>query len=162
MVGGAGPCVEVLGDRAAPFSLGHQGLEDRRLAERFVVSPADVARRIAVFDLAADIDGRYRINECYCHDTTWQDALAALIRYSDVVLMDLRGFQAQNAGCRYELTTLAQSLHELRVVVLTDSETDRAAAQEAIACGRQGRFTWIEASHFKSSKHREVLVRLFA
>ncbi|RNC68067.1 MAG: hypothetical protein ED859_11600 [Desulfuromonadales bacterium] len=135
---------------------------DRRLAERFVVSPADVTRRIAAFDMAADIDGRYRINECYCHDTTWQDALQALMRYSDVVLMDLRGFQAHNAGCRYELTTLAQASRELRVVVLTDSRTDRAAVQEAIASGRQERFTWIETSHFKSGKYREVLARLFA
>ena len=134
---------------------------DRRLAERFVVSSADVSRRIAAFDMAADIDGRYRINECYCHDTTWQDALQALMRYSDVVLMDLRGFQRHNAGCRYELTTLAQASHELRVVVLTDSRTDRVAAEEAIASGRDARFTWIEASHFEPSKHREVLVRLF-
>jgi hypothetical protein len=135
---------------------------DRRLAERFVVSPADVARRIAAFDMAADMDGRYRVNECYCHDTTWQDALAALMRHSDVVLMDLRGFQAHNAGCRYELTTLAQTSRELRVVALTDSLTDRAAANEAIASGRQERFTWIDASHFKPSKHREVLAHLFA
>ncbi|HUE72342.1 MAG TPA: hypothetical protein VMP01_15770 [Pirellulaceae bacterium] len=135
---------------------------DRRLAERFVVSPADVARRIAAFDLAPDIDGRYRVNECYCHDTTWQEALQALIRRSNVVLMDLRGFQAHNAGCRYELTTLAQASRELRVVVLTDSRTDRAAAREAITSGRQERFAWIEASHFKASKQREVLVRLFA
>jgi hypothetical protein len=71
--------------------------------------------------------------------------------------MDLRGFQAHNAGCRYELTTLAQASRELRVVALTDSQTDRAAAQEAIASGRQERFTWLEASHFNSSKHREVL-----
>jgi len=134
---------------------------DRRLAERFVVSPADVARRIAAFDTAADVDGRYRVNECYCHDTTWQDALQALIHHSDVVLMDLRGFQAHNAGCRYELSTLAQAARALRVVVLTDSRTDRAAAQEAIASGRQERFTWIETSHFKPSKHSEVLARLF-
>ena len=58
------------------------------------------------------------------------------MRYSDVVLMDLRGFQAHNAGCRYELTTLAQASRELRVVALTDGLTDRAAAQEAIASAR--------------------------
>ena len=135
---------------------------DRRLAERFVVSPADVARRIDAFDMAADIDGRYRVNECYCHDTTWQYALQALMRHSDIVLMDLRGFQSNNAGCRYELATLAQAARKLRVVVLTDSRTDRAAAQEAIASGQQERFIWIEASHFRRSKHREVMVRLFA
>jgi hypothetical protein len=112
--------------------------------------------------MVADIDGRYRVNECYCHDTTWQEALQALVSCSDVVLMDLRGLQAHNAGIRYELTTLAQAARELRVVVLTDSRTDLAAAQEAIASGREERFTWIEAPHFKRSKHREVMLRLFA
>ena len=82
---------------------------DGRLAERFIATPGDVAKRIAAFDMSADIDGRYRVHECYCHDTTWQDALQALVRYSDVVLMDLRGFQAHNAGCLYELATLAHA-----------------------------------------------------
>jgi hypothetical protein len=133
---------------------------DRRLAERFVVSRGDVARRIAAFDMAPDIDGRFRVNECYCHDKTWQDMLQALVRDSDVVLMDLRGFQSHNAGCRYELTTLAQTPREIRVVVLTDSRTDLSAAQEAVGCGQRARFTWVDASHFKPSKHREVLAQL--
>src|SRR4030095_13685054 len=114
---------------------------EAKLAQRFIVSPADVARRIEAFDETADIDGRYRVNECYCHDTTWQDALEALMHHSDVVLMDLRGFQKHNAVSRYELTKLAQASRELRVVALTDSRTDRAAANEAIASGRQERFT---------------------
>jgi hypothetical protein len=135
---------------------------DNKLAQRFIVSPADVARRIGAFDMAADLDGRYRVNECYCHDTTWQDALQALVCYSDVVLMDLRGFQAQNAGCRYELATLARASRKLRVVVLTDGRTDRTAAHEAVASGRPERFTWIEVSHFNASKLREVLAHLFA
>jgi hypothetical protein len=135
---------------------------DKKLAERFIVDSADVARRIDAFDMVADIDGRYRVNECYCHDTTWQAALQTLVRYSDVVLMDLRGFQAHNAGCRYELATLAQASRNLRVVVLTDSRTDRAVAQESVASGRQDRFTWIEASHFNARKRREVLAHLFA
>jgi hypothetical protein len=161
----SGSTVMIAGTDLADRTLDAAGIFqflDRRLAERFVVSPADVSRRIAAFDMEADIDGRYRINECYCHDTTWQDALQALVRYSDVVLMDLRGFQRHNAGCRYELTALAQASHELCVVVLTDSHTDRVAAQEAIASGRQERFTWIDASHFKPTKHHEVLKCLFA
>jgi hypothetical protein len=135
---------------------------DRKLAQRFIVSPADVARRIGAFDMVADIDGRYRVNECYCHDTTWQDALQALVRCSDVVLMDLRGFQAHNAGCRYELAALAEAPRNLRVVVLTDGRTDRTVAQEIVASGRPERFTWIEASHFNATKSREVLAHLFA
>lgn len=135
---------------------------DRKLAERFIVSPADVSRRIAELDMNANVDGRYRVNKCYCHDTTWQDALQALVRCSNVVLMDLRGFKAHNAGCRYELLTLAQASRDLRVVVLTDDRTDREAAEEAVALGRRERFTWIEASRFNASKHRLILKSLFA
>jgi hypothetical protein len=135
---------------------------DRKLADRFIVRPSDVPRRMAELDMTADIDGRYRVNKCYCHDTTWQDALHALVRCSDVVLMDLRGFHARSAGCRYELTTLAGESRDLRVVVLTDGRTDRAAAEEAVASGPPERFTWIEASHFNASKRREVLTSLFA
>ena len=76
--------------------------------------------------------------------------------------MDLRGFQAHNAGCRYELATLAGASREVRVVVLIDERTDRVAAETAIASGRRDRFSWIEASHFDENKRREVLARLFA
>jgi hypothetical protein len=135
---------------------------DGQLARRFVSSPADVARCIAAFDMGVDIDGRHRVNECYCHDTTWQSALRALVRRSDVVLMDLGGFQAHNTGCRYELGTLAAAPGELRVVVLTDSRTDSAAAAAEVSSGPPNRFTWIDVSNFTASTRREVLARLFA
>jgi uncharacterized protein YciI len=51
---------------------------DRKVAQRFIMSPADIPRRIAEFDLTADMDGRYRVNECYCHEMAWQDALQAV------------------------------------------------------------------------------------
>ncbi len=135
---------------------------DGRLAERFVGSASDLQRRLAEFDLAPDLDGRYRVNECYCHDTTWRDALRALVQRSDVVLMDLRGFQAHNAGCRYELDTLTQVERDLHVVVLTDGRTDRAAAQQAVAPGRPQRFTWIDAQAFDARTRRQILGGLFA
>lgn len=134
---------------------------DRRLAQRFIRTPAELAPRMAAFDLAADADGRYRVNECYCHDATWQDALQALVRQSDVVLMDLRGFQAHNAGCRYELGTLAQSARALRVVVLADGQTDRAAAAASIGHEHSGRFVWLDATQIDARKRREVLASLF-
>jgi hypothetical protein len=76
--------------------------------------------------------------------------------------MDLRGFQAHNAGCRYQLATLAGASRTFRVVVLVDGRTDRAVAQEAVASGRHERFTWIEVSHFDAVKRDEVLTHLFA
>jgi hypothetical protein len=68
---------------------------DGRLGERFIHSPADVPRSgLRISNWQPDVEGRYRVNECYCHDTTWQQALAALVRASDVVLMDLRNFKS--------------------------------------------------------------------
>ncbi len=135
---------------------------DGRLRERFIGSPADVTPRLDGFDMAPDADGRFRVNECYCHDTTWQDALQALVRRSDVVLMDLRGFRAHNAGCRYELQTLAQAVRPLRVVVLADSQTDRAAAAEAVGQSQPERFAWLDATKVDARKRREVLANLFS
>ncbi len=134
---------------------------DGRLESRFVRGPADVAPRLGGFDLARDADGRFRINECYAHDSAWKDALAALLAISDVVLMDLRSFQARNAGCRYELGELARAEHITRVVVLTDAQTDRATAQASVAVAPPQRFVWLDASNIDGAKRREVLESLF-
>ena len=139
---------------------------DGGLAQRFIATKADAAPRLAAFDLWPDAEGRYRINECYCHDTAWQNALAALVQRSDVVLMNLRGIQAHNAGCVNELATLAHASSEpqrlARVVVLVDGQTDRAAADAAVAGARAGRFVWVEGSGTGAHERRQVLSSLFA
>lgn len=116
---------------------------DGRLAERFIRRDEDVAPRLAAFEWQPDIEGRYRVNECYCHDTTWQQALAELMRVSDVVLMDLRNFVAANKGCLYELQTLAATPGLRRVVVLINNRTELAPAQAATAGAPTGRFVWV-------------------
>ena len=134
---------------------------DGGLSQRFVQTAADVAPRLAAFDMVRDADGRFRVNECYCHDTTWQDALNALVQRSDVVLMDLRSFQAHNAGCRYELDTLTHAPRVARVIVLTDGQTDREVAQATTAGAPRGRFVWLDTSTIDKAKRREVLANLF-
>jgi hypothetical protein len=134
---------------------------DGRLAARFIQTPADVAPRLAAFDMARDADGRFRVNECCCNDTTWQQTLNALVARSDVVLMDLRSFQVHNAGCRYELGALAGAPRLARVVVLTDGDTDRAAAHGATAGAPAERFVWLDTSVIDAGKRREVLASLF-
>ena len=135
---------------------------DGRLGDSFVASPADVDARIAAFDFVPDLEGRFRINECYCHDSSWRHAFAALAGRSDVVLMDLRGFQARNEGCRHELSTLAHAEQVGRVVVLTDATTDRASADAAAAGAPAGRFAWIEVAARGSVDAHGLLARLLA
>ncbi|MFT3957301.1 MAG: hypothetical protein QM722_23840 [Piscinibacter sp.] len=137
------------------------GFLDGRLAERFVLQPSQLAARIAAFDLAPDAEGRYRINEVYCHDSTWQQALDALVAASDVVLMDLRSFKAHNRGCRHELGVLARAPRLARVVVLTDGDTALAEARGDAAAAPAGRFVWVDGSRIDAGKRRELLRALF-
>lgn len=134
---------------------------DGRLATRFITTREDIPRRIGAFILTPDAEGRYRVNKCYCHDSTWQGTLEALIECSDVVLMDLRGFQLQNSGCRFELAALAGAARDLRVVVLTDAATDQDAIGQAIAGGRTDRFVWLRVDRLHRSNLDRVLRALF-
>ena len=128
-----------------------------RLAERFVANEAQVAERLRDFDLAPDPDGRYRVNECYCFDSTWQQALAALVAQADVVLMDLRGFQARNQGCRHELGVLATAPHLQRVVLLFDGSTDRQTAQADLAGAPAGRVVWVDAGRLEQKRVAQIV-----
>jgi hypothetical protein len=132
-----------------------------RLASRFIADRAGLDERLRGFDLDPDPDGRYRVNECYCFDSTWQAALAALVREADVVLMDLRGFQPGNLGCRHELAVLSGAGHLRRVVLLHDERTARAVAEADTAGAPAGRFVWIEAGRLDRARSGEVLRALF-
>jgi hypothetical protein len=135
---------------------------DGKLGERFIRRPEDVVRRLGAFELRPDAEGRYRVNECYCHDTTWQLALAELLRSSDVVLMDLRNFVAANKGCLYELETLSNVPGLKRVVVLVNDRTEIAAAQAATASAPAGRFVWLAQQGDTPPATDQVLAPLFA
>ncbi|MCG2578509.1 hypothetical protein LZ012_16050 [Dechloromonas sp. XY25] len=133
---------------------------DGRLAERFIRRPEEVGHRLGAFEWQPDVEGRYRVNECYCHDTTWQQALAELLRVSDVVLMDLRNFVAANRGCLYELQTLAALPALQRVVVLVNERTEVEAARAATAAAPAGRFVWLRQANATPPAAEEVLAAL--
>ncbi|MGB7990902.1 MAG: hypothetical protein WCF44_16000 [Candidatus Methylophosphatis roskildensis] len=130
-----------------------------RLRNRFIAGGDDLARQLAAIDVAPDPDGRFRVADFYCFDSTWKLALAALVARADVVLMDLRGLVAGNAGCLHELGVLAQAGHLQRVVLLFDTQTDRAAANAAIGAGSP-RFAWFDAGALDSAAAEAVLGRL--
>ena len=137
---------------------------DGRLGARFIRSTGEVQTRLAALDWLPDADGRWRVNECYCHDSTWQLALAALVDRADLVLMDLRGFAAHNAGCRFELGVLARAAHLQTTVLLTDTSTDLATAQADAAAAPAGRFVWLalpaDALAARQATRRRVMAAL--
>jgi hypothetical protein len=103
-----------------------------RLGRRFVSGAQDLERRMASMDRAPDPDGRYRINEFFCRQDTWQQTMERLAATSSAVLMDLRSFTAANKGCLYELAHLLNRVDLNRVVFLVDDMTDRAFLESSL------------------------------
>lgn len=114
-----------------------------RTRGRYIANPDDLRRQLEALPLGPDHDGRYRISEFCCYDTSWKQVLEALLLRSHAVLMDLRGFQAANRGCLYELARVAQARHLAAVLLLADAQTDRLTAESALT-GCHGPLVWIE------------------
>lgn len=95
------------------------------IATGFIKSEQELARQLAAMDVLPDGDGRYRVNEFYCRDDTWQATVVELIARADAVVMDLRGFTAERHGCEFELGELQTRCGAGRVVLVVDSSTDR-------------------------------------
>lgn len=103
-----------------------------RLSRRFVAGRADLEERLQLLDDRQDPDGRYRLNEFFCHDSTWQMTVRRLAMTSDAVLVDLRGFEARHLGCTFEIGALIGSVSLSKVVFLTDAGTDHALLENVL------------------------------
>jgi len=95
-----------------------------KLDLQFIDGPETLARRVNELDARPDFDGRFRVNDFFCHDDTWRISLERLVGSSDVVLMDLRGFAPRNAGCVYEVQELINRAPLGQVVMTVDETTD--------------------------------------
>jgi len=88
--------------------------------------------RISEMDLEPDRDGRFRVNDFFCHEDTWQMALSRLEGDSDAVLMDLRGFSAQNTGVAYEISELVNVVPFERVAFVIDETTNEGLLEQTL------------------------------
>lgn len=79
-----------------------------------------------------DRDGRYRVEEFFCYGDTWQMVLTHLQHTCNVVLMDLRGFTLENAGCIFEINTLIDHLPLDQVIFTIDETTNRDFLQSTV------------------------------
>jgi hypothetical protein len=95
------------------------------LSRQFIGDTAELTRQLHELDRQPDRDGRFRINQFYCHANMWQRTVEALAGSADVILVDLRGLSADNDGVAYELTMLARLGALDRTLGLVDGTTDR-------------------------------------
>lgn len=96
-----------------------------RLATHFVVDAGTLDERMRQRDTLPDGDGWFRVNNFFCHADTWEQVLPRLVQGGAVVLMDLRNFSGQNAGCVHELRHLVGFVPLQRCVLVVDETTDR-------------------------------------
>jgi hypothetical protein len=105
---------------------------DRSLATRFVTRDEQVPARLAELDNTRDPDGRFRVNDLYCANTTWKTTVLAMIERAGVIVLDLREYTTQRAGTRFELRELLGRAPLSKVVLLVDEQDDMAALQSEI------------------------------
>ncbi|MGH7855546.1 MAG: hypothetical protein ACREP3_19015 [Candidatus Binatia bacterium] len=107
------------------------------LSGLFIRDETAVDRIPAEMDTRRDRDGRFRLNDLFCHADTWQRVLSMLVKSTDVVLMDLRSFAANNAGCVFEIKELLNTVPLQRLVFVVDATTDKSFLQHTFeeSCG---------------------------
>lgn len=105
------------------------------LSRRFISDPETLDQRLSESAGERDFDGRYRVSDLFCHDTTWKMVLRRLARDSDAVLMDLRGFGPSNKGCVFEIHELMALADLNRAVFVVDDTTDMDFLKQSFAEG---------------------------
>jgi hypothetical protein len=105
----------------------HEFLEFIRgsLSRQFIGDEAELNQQLHELDRQPDRDGRFRINQFFCHANMWQRTVETLAGSADVILVDLRGLDAGNDGVAYELTMLARLGALGRTLGLVDATTNR-------------------------------------
>jgi hypothetical protein len=103
-----------------------------KLARRFIGDRKTLALRFAEMDLKPDRDWRYRVNDYFCFADTWKMVLNRLVSESDAVLMDLRSFSPERAGCIFEISELINSVSLDRTVFIVDATTDEPFLRQTI------------------------------
>lgn len=104
-----------------------------RLRSHFVRDAATLERSVGIEDRVKDPDGRYRVNNYFCHSDTWRAVLPRITRNGDVVLMDLRLFAPDRAGCLYEIRHLVTRVPLADCVFVIDRSTDMPFLRRVLA-----------------------------
>jgi hypothetical protein len=86
-------------------------------------------------DETPDPDGRYRVNEFFCFDDIWKEAVELLLESSDAIVLDLSEFTAERQGTAFELGLLSERGALSRTIFLVSKATDLAALHAALPPG---------------------------
>lgn len=124
-----------------------------KLTNTYIRTSADLDQHLAELEFRPTPDGRYRVNEFFCCDDTWQETVTRLMEQSNFVIMDLRGFTSERKGCIFELGALFDTVPLKRVVALIDQTTDEPLLKQTLA-------HWCQSMNPKSPNASKEIVRI--
>lgn len=103
-----------------------------RLKDIFVPNLHVLNKQVVAMDETPDPDGRYRVNEFFCFDDLWKEAVRRLLDSSDAIVLDLSEFTADRQGTAYELGLLMEREALSRTVFLVSAMTDIDAVRASL------------------------------
>ena len=130
-----------------------------QLRSRFVSDKSRLQQGIEELDFKPDPDGRFRVNEFFCFDSTWKMVLETLVVKAELVFMDLRAYTSERKGCSYELEVLASSPHLQKIIILFNDQTDKETAHHLLGDRAKG-VVWVEESSDQGKMELRVLTAL--
>jgi len=114
---------------AAPLLGAYAWYSERQVDRTFIRSKDHLNAMLARFEKRPrNLDMTYKSLETRCYDNTWKVTVAEFARQSDAIVMDLRGYSPQRAGCAFEVNYLLDAVPVDRIVFLLDEQSDREAA----------------------------------
>lgn len=103
-----------------------------RLSELFTLTVPSRQAVERLLDTQSDAEGRFRISELFCINTSWAGTVAHLIAMADAIVIDLRGYTPQRHGTHREIEMLSEQNAWGRVVIVQDDATDLSATLHLI------------------------------
>lgn len=128
------------------------------LRQQFVNNRCALDDHLRLLDRVRDPDGRFRVSKFFCFDDTWRATLQALLRRSDVVLMDLRGFSERNSGCQFELQQLNEHALLDKTVFVVDESTDARLLEASVG----SRVNLVRADRQSAAETESIFRALYA
>ncbi len=92
----------------------------RRGLVTLVADESDIPAVLAAGARSRDLGLRFRSVEVTCTDATWYPTVVAIARQAEVVLMDLRGYTPERAGCETEVNLLFDTIELRRIIFMIE------------------------------------------
>lgn len=105
-----------------------------RIQRGFIKSREQFQERLSRLDLRPRglTDYTFRGVPTMCHANTWKSTVAEMVRTTDIVLMDLRGFSEKKNGCKDEINFLLDHIAIDRLLILIGAKDDEDFIQRSL------------------------------